>query len=554
MRPGAGRVCYPVGFMAKRKAPAPRAPQPRRRFPEWLPHVAALAALAVAVYANSVGNGFIGDDKIQLLKNPLVTDAANIPRLLGSGVWSILGVHGNYYRPLQFIVYLLLYQCAGFNAAAFHLFMVLLHAANTVLLYFLVRRFTPPSATLAAAALFAVHPIHTETVDWIAALPDLMVTTLVLAGVLWLARQDGAPRGLQVLGHCGLYLLALLTKETGVMLLPLYAGFGFFCLGRGWDELRRNANLHAAMAATLALYLAARIAALGGLAPGQQTFFHLGAAAFALSAVTLAAQYLGALLLPVHLNYFHVFHPTTGPTVGLLVSAVALAAVATAFVRLRKAPVSYGIFWIAVCLAPALNVTGVGQNVFAERYLYLPSAGFCWIAGWAWYWLASRPRGRSRGWFVAAGGGVLLACAAGAVARNRDWRDDYTLLQVTLAQSPASGWLHNSMAGVYIERNEFEKALEEERLAVKHEPGAPVYRKNLGNILLGKDPRAAIAEFQQLVALQPTLAQNHCDLALAYEAAGDTTQASAEYAKALELAPQLREAREGYARVTARPR
>lgn len=536
--------------MAKRKAPAPPAPQPRRRFPGWLPHVAVLAALAVAVYANSIGNGFIGDDKIQLLKNPLVTDPANIPRLLGSGVWSILGVQGNYYRPFQFLVYLLLYQCAGFDAAAFHLFMVLLHAVNTALLYFLVRRFAPAHASFAAAALFAVHPIHTEAVDWIAALPDLMLTTLVLAGVLWLARQDGAPRGLQVLGHCGVYLLALLTKETGVVLLPLYAGFGFFCLGRGWQELRRNANLHSAMAITLGIYLAARIVALGGLAPGQQTFFHLGPAEFALSAVTLAAQYLGALLLPVNLNYFHIFHPTTGPTAGLLVSTVALAAVAAAFLRLRKAPVSYGIFWIAASLAPALNLTGVGQNVFAERYLYLPSAGFCWIAGWAWYWLASR----RLGWSMAAGAAVLLAFAGGAVARNRDWRDDFTLLQMTLGQSPTSGWLHNSMAGVYIERNDFEKALEEERLAVKYEPGAPVYRKNLGNILLGKDPQASIAEFEQLVALEPGLAQNHCDLALAFEAAGDTNRAAAEYAKALQLAPQSREAKAGYARVVAGPR
>ena len=539
--------------MAKRKPARPAAPQPRRRLPEWLPQAAALAALGIATYANSLSNGFVSDDKIQLLKNPLITSPANIPSIFGSGVWSILGIAGspgNYYRPFQFLVYLALYECAGFRAPAFHLFMVLLHSVNTVLLYLLVRRVGTGRIALAAGALFAVHPIHTEVVDWIAALPDLMVTTLVLAGVLWLAREDDPPRGLRIAGHCGLYLLALLTKETGAMLLPLYAGFGFFCRGRGWQEFRRNRDLYAAMAATLVVYLAMRRAALGSLAPGQQAFFHLGPVEFALSAVVTAGQYLGALLFPANLNYFHIFHPTTGVTPALGISAVALAAVAAAFFRVRTPLVAYGIFWIAAGLAPAFNLTGVGQNVFAERYLYLPSAGFCWIAAWAWDRLASH----KPAWAMAAGCALLLACAIEAVARNRDWRDDFTLFHITLRQSPTSGWLHNWMAGVYVERKEFDRALEEERLAVEYEPRAPAFHENLGNILLVKDPRAAIPEFQKLVALQPERAANHSDLGLALEASGEPRQAAAEYERALRLQPDDREAQEGYRRVMARLR
>jgi protein O-mannosyl-transferase len=539
--------------MAKRKPARPAAaPKPRPRLPEWWPQAAALAALGIAVYANSLSNGFVSDDKIQLLKNPLIT-GANIPRILGSGVWSILGNSGspgNYYRPLQFLVYLGLYECAGFNAPAFHLFMVLLHAVNTVLLFLLVRRLGTGRIALAAGALFAVHPIHTEVVDWVAALPDLMVTTLALLGVWWLAREDDAPRGLRIAGHCCLYLLALLTKETGAMLLPLYAGFGFFYRGRGWHELRRNTPLYLAMAATFGVYLAMRRAALGSLAPGQAAFFHLGPVEFALSAVVAAAQYLGALLFPENLNYFHMFHPTEGVTPALLISAVVLSAVAAAFFRFRAPLLAYGIFWIAATLAPAMNLTGVGQNVFAERYLYLPSAGFCWMAAWAWDRLASyKPA-----WAMAAGSALLLGCAVEAAARNRDWRDDFTLFQVTLRQSPTSGWLHNWMAGAYVARKDVDRALDEERLAVEYEPRAPAFHENLGNILLVKDPRAAIAEFQKLVALQPGLAEGHSDLGLALEAAGEDRQAAAEYEIALRLQPEDREAQDGYRRVMGRLR
>ncbi|HTX35790.1 MAG TPA: tetratricopeptide repeat protein [Bryobacteraceae bacterium] len=510
-----------------------------------------MAAVAIGLYANSLANGFVSDDKIQLLKNPLVTSVAQIPHIFGSGVWSILGIPGspgNYYRPLQFLVYLALYEGFGFHAAAFHLFMILLHAVNTLLLYLLVRRLWTPRIALAAGALFAVHPIHTEVVDWVAALPDLMVTTLALLGVLWLARRDDPPRGWRIAGHCGLYLAALLTKETGAMLLPLYAGFGCICRERGWRELRHNAALYAAMAGTFGIYLLMRRTALGSLAPGQEAFFHLTPLEFALSAVVLAGQYLAALLFPANLSYFHVFHPTAGLTPALLLAAVALAAIAAALWRFRPPLVAYGVFWIAVTLAPAFNLTGVGQNVFAERYLYLPSVGFCWIAGWAWDRLAGyQPR-----WAMAVAAVLLLACAGQAAARNGDWRDDYTLFQITLRQAPTSGWLHNWMAGVYVERHQFDRALAEERLAVEYEPRAPAFHENLGNILLVTDPRAAIAEFQKLLALQPGRAENHSDLGIALEAAGQPRQAAAEYETALRLEPGDREAQEGYRRVMAR--
>jgi len=538
------------------------APKPRARFPEWLRPAGILAALAIAIYANSLANGFVSDDKYQLLKNPLIAGFSELPHIFGSGVWSFLGIPGNpgnYYRPLQFLAYLLLYQWAGLSAPAFHVFMVLLHAVNTVMLYLLVRRLAPGRVAFGAGTLFAVHPIHTEVVDWIAAAPDVLVTMLVLLGVWWLARQDDPPRGLAIAGHCGLYLAALLAKETGAMLLPLYAGFGFLFRERGWQELRRNAKLYASMAATFGIYLAMRRAALGSLAPGQGVFFHLTPREFALSAVVLAAQYLGALLFPANLSYFHIFHPTAGLTPALLISAVALAAVAAVFFRLCVSAargsafghtplLAFGMFWIAATLAPAFNLTGVGQNVFAERYLYLPSVGFCWIVAWLWDRLASyKPA-----WAIYAGATLLLFFAAEAVTRNRDWRDDYTLFQVTLRQSPSSGWLHNWMAGAYLDRNQFAQALAEERLAVEYEPRAPAFHENLGNILLITDPPAAIAEFRGLLASFPDWGRCHSDLGIALEAVGELREAAAEFQTALRLQPDYQEAQQGYQRVMAR--
>ena len=536
--------------MAKRKRKPAQPAAAQAKYPPWLPH-ALLAALAIAVYANSLANGFVGDDKYQLLRNPVVTDPAKIGRIFRSGSWAFSGIAGNYYRPLQFLVYLLVYEVAGFHAGAFHLFMIALHTGNTVLLYLLVRRMAAGRVAFAAAALFAVHPIHTEVVDWAAALPDLLITTFVLLSIWILACEGALPRGRQILGHCGLYFLALLSKETGAMLLPLCAGFGFFCLGRRWSEFRRNASLYLALAATLGVYLAMRIAALGGLAPAQHTgALHLGFLAFTFSAAVIAAQYFIALLFPLDLNYFHIFHPTRALTPELVLSVLLLAALIAIALRSRTALVSYGLFWFAASIAPALNLAGVGQNVFAERYLYLPSVGFCWIAAWAWDWLAGRRLLLAR----AAGAIILSACALEAMDRNRDWRDSFTMWQVTVRQSPASALIQDALAAEYVDRNQFGKALEHERLAVQYEPERAVFHMKLGYLLLQKDPNAAAAQFQKVLELEPPTARAHCDLALALEAAGNDRQAVDEYQQALRLQPQFPDAKQGYERVQAKLR
>ena len=483
--------------------------------------------MAFAVYANSLAGGFITDDQFQILNNPVVTGAQRLGSAFGSGVWAFLGYRGNYFRPLQFAIYGLIYRAFGPSAFAFHLLMVMLHAVNTALVYSLARRLLAgrvPAAAWVAACLFAMHPIHTEAVNWIAALPDVLVTTLALTGLLSFAIQEAAPTAVQTLAHCAIYFAVLITKETGVILLPLYAAYQWL---RG---ARRNWAMYAGMVGVFTLYLAMRIHALGGLAPAQQTFFHLTGLEFAMSAAVLLARYFAALVWPLDLNFFHVFHPTTGASWQLIVSLVSLGAIAWGVVRFgsRERVAVFAGFWIVASITPALNIPGVGQNVFAERYLYLPSVGFAILAALFWAWLAdARPN-----WAVPAAAVILLLFSMETIARNRDWKDDFTLLQVTLRQSPGSGYLHNLMAGAWVQRDQFQSALEEERLAVRFEPQSAVFHKNLGNILLGMDPAAAASEFAAAIAIQPGSAELHRDLGLAYKATGETGKAAQAFARA----------------------
>ncbi len=536
--------------MSTRNPGRKRTPEPRAHksaAPDhWRFHVLVLFLLACGVYANSLGSGFVTDDRLQLLKNPLVTDFHRIPAIFSRSMNGFMGNTDNYYRPVHLLVYMALYYLAGFNAFVYHLLMVLLHGLTTALVYLLVRRMVQPAAAaVAAAALFALHPIHAEVVNWVAAVPDALVTPLMVLAFWLFLRQGAAPRGLQIAEHCGLYLLALLTKEPGAMLLPLYAGYEWICLGKGWREMRRNLPLYAAMLATLGLYLACRMAALGSLAPAQQRFYHLTPQEFVSTAIVTAAQYFGKLVFPIPLKYYYVFEPVHGITPALLVALAVLAALAVLLLRWRRreasasaevpetALVAFGIFWIAVTLAPALNLTGVGRSVFSERYLYLPSVGFAWIAAVAWYWWRRRA-GRAA---VASGALVLAVFAVQVTARNRDWRDNITLLETSIRQSPGGPELHSDLSLTYAERGDRARAIAEARTALALDPKNVTFRLNLGNLLLATNPGESVQICQTLVREYPSSSDAHYCLGLAWGASGNTPLARAELEKTLVLQP-----------------
>jgi tetratricopeptide (TPR) repeat protein len=509
-------------------------------------HALALFALACAVYANTLANGFVTDDNLQVLKNPLITDFHKIPAILSGSVMGFMGKTNNFYRPVHLLVYLLLYSVAGFNPAVYHGAMVLLHALSTMLVYFLVRRMVQPAAAaVAAAAVFAVHPIHTEVVNWVAAVPDALLTPIVICA-FWLFLVHGtAPRGMQIAAHAGLYLLAMFTKEPGVMLLPLYLGYEWICLGRRPRDLRKNAPLYAAMLAAVCVYLACRVAALGALAPVQQQFHRLTPVQFLLSVVVYVAQYFGKLLLPASLQYYYEFEPVRGITLPLVASLAALTGLGILAFRWSRrdtgesapprpaALVAFGIFWIAVTLAPALNLTGVGRSVFGERYLYLPSVGYAWIAGMAWHWWEQRAR--LAAWI--AGGLILAVFAAQVAARNTDWHDNTTLLERSIRQTPSGPELHGDLALEYAQQGDRDRAIAEARTAVALAPREAVMRLNLGNLLLSGNPGEAVPVFQEVIRQQPGSADAHHGLGLAWKATGNIPEATAEFERALAIQP-----------------
>jgi len=404
----------------------------------------ALCGLVAIGYGNSVGDGFVWDDHRQIVMNPAVQPGAHL--------WPLMTTDARFanfdptnqttvYRPLQMLTYRAVFAVFGARPAAFHVCSVAFAMAGALAafwLFWLLTRRLP--LAFAAAALFAVYPVHTEAVDWIAALPDLGCGLFfVLAFALYLARRTWL--------SVAAFAIALLWKETALVFPALLAAY--VLLQPSGSRLRDAIKESAAYWAVVAVYLGLRAAILGSISHSPRSWL-LNPIQFLLSVGQLMLSYWVKLALPARLNAYYVFHPIRSPgdaRVLLVVALLGCAGAAVYFLR-RSILAVFAIAWVMLTLLPALNLNALGRNAFAERYLYLPSVGFCLLLALAGGWLLGRAPERAR---TLAGAAALVAMVAAftaeTVGRNPDWRDDATLFAATLPAAQDSPFVHVMVAG-----------------------------------------------------------------------------------------------------------
>lgn len=512
--------------------------------------LALLLALAVLPYANTLANSFVYDDYPQLVENPYVRSSHYLRAIFGTTVWSFQGAQGitNYYRPLMTFGYLVCYKLLGPLPFGFHLANIALHAAVVCLLFVVTRRlFGDSLLAFLAAGLFALHPVHTEVVAWIAAIPDIELTLFYLLA-FWFFLRAGETTGGRALAMrlaaAGSFLLALLSKEPGLTLAPLATLYEhFYREDRDKTSFREKFSRYRAFWALGAAYLLFRVLFLGGLAPVLQRP-GLSWSEAGLSGLALVGQYLGKLLWPMHLCAFHIFHKSSSaldPRVLAGQAALLVCAVVFAMLFWRARMASFAPLWLLLTLAPVLNARWMANNVFAERYLYLPSVGFCWLAAWGATRLWHSSSSRLAAWrfrFALALGLVAALYTARTVTRNRDWHDEFSFCTQTLACSPDAYLIRTNLGKVYWDRGDVQAAEREWLASYRLSPTTVVALNNLG-VLYTRLQRyhEAVTYLRKAIALKPTFADAHLNLAIAYGELGRPEQAEAEYRTAVGLAP-----------------
>jgi tetratricopeptide (TPR) repeat protein len=528
-----------------------------------------LIALASLPYLNTLLNSFVYDDNTQVLNNPYLHSFRHLPEIFSTTVWSFIGAQGvtNYYRPMMTLGYLVCYRLFGPVAYGFHLANVVLHATVVCMLFAVtLRMFRSRGVACVAAGLFALHPIHTEPVAWIAAVTDLELTFFYLL-TFWFfvasVRPDGRRSRPAEVAMIASFVLALLSKEQALtfpLLATVYSNCRFTIADCRLARKEGHPALQSAIRPTFwlrptaalwllaAAYLLFRVRFLGALAPVIQipslTWYQA-----VLSALALTGQYLLKLLWPFHLCAFYVFHKSVSALdFRVIGGAGGLVLVGALFLALWRRGVdsharlaSFGFIWTLVTLAPVLNARWMSANAFAERYLYLPSAGFCWVVGWGFVKLWAIAARENRLWrkgLVSASALVAALCVLRVVTRNRDWHDDVTLYTRTLAAEPNAYHIRNNLGAVYWQRGDAENAEREWIRALRNSPDGVIILNNLGLVYDRKREYArAIALFERAMRLKPNYADPRLNLGNVYTEMGLLDRAESELRVAVSLSP-----------------
>ena len=403
----------------------------------WIPVLIFL--LASGLYLNTLGHGFVFDDATLISQNPQVKQLK----------WAeIISVRS--YRPVRTLTCAVNYALGGEDAFGYHLFNVMFHAVNAVLVYLLFWTWTSSNILAGSGALlFSVHPVQTAAVAYVSGRKDLLATFFVLLGCYLYALYRKKKRRSLVFLSLFFFLLGILCKEVVIVFPGLLLLFDVLLwrTGRPGSQaehlLLRTLKrfpffyglsvLIALLAAYYAVFLtqASRMVGLWG----GSLATHLG------TCFKLFVHYLRLVLVPYPLiadytgEVFPISRGFLEPSTLLAVAVVGGYMILTGWSCRRNPRLAFGLLWFFFALIPVLQIVPF-HEIAADHFLYFPAVGIAFLGGWATEYLV-----RSKGVAILAWGLVgltSLAFAGATVDRNRDWANAQSLWEATIKMAPGS--------------------------------------------------------------------------------------------------------------------
>lgn len=473
-----------------------------------------LLILTISVFLGVAEHGFIVyDDEEYITSNPGVLGGLSREGI----VWAFTSFHAANWHPLTWMSHQLDVELFGTDAGGHHAMGLALHATNVLLLFLLLRTVTgAPGASLFVAALFAIHPLHIESVAWASERKDLLSTLLVFPLVfayLLHAARPGVARGLLL---PVLLALALMAKPMPVTLPLLLLALDWWPLGRWqggppperegapWAKPVAARHLVAEKLPMLAVsaasagvtYLAQSSGAVGSLSTFPP-LVRLGNAA--ISYVT----YLGKAVWPFPTS---IFYPHPGPTIRAIPAILAVAGICavTWFVWRNRRRFPFAIAgWTlyVVSLLPVIGLIQVGMQARADRYTYLPLIGIFIAAAWG-AMVVSRRLKAHRTLLPIVGLLVVALLSAATVRGLSYWRNDQSLFGHAVAVDDGNWFAHYQLGLVAQRGGETVAAIRHLRRAVALHPGFDEAHRLLGLILLREGATSeAIYHLAQAVSL-----------------------------------------------------
>jgi tetratricopeptide (TPR) repeat protein len=552
-RPRPSQAAKPEFAPVRPQLTARTAPRTRLRSVDVAIGVCLIAA-TVLVYAQVGTHGFLThDDPEYVTANPHVTSGLTA----AGAAWALTAGHDANWFPLTWLSHMADVQVFGLNAGAHHLDSVALHAISAVLLFGLFRRMTGarwPSALV--ACLFALHPLHVESVAWVAERKD------VLSGLFWMltltayvgyVERPGRLRYALVLAAFGLGLMA---KSMIVTLPFVLLLLDWWPLGR-WSPAPNRPMARAALVPLIREKLP--LLALSAAVSVVTFFVQRSAGAVAsVDAVPLVERmanavvsyevYVRDMIWPAGLAVFYPLRPVE--TSALILAAILIVAISAGVVRAarRRPYLAVGWFWYLGTLVPVIGLIQVGSQSHADRYTYIPSIGITVAAAWGLAEIAGRwPRFR-----MVVAGLAAAACAAAGVVTWRQlpyWQNSESLFEHAIEVTGDNYVAHFNLGLVRRSEGRLDRALAHYERAVMIRPAYPEAQNNIAEILIAENRISeALPHVAEALRLRPDLVDAQVNLGIASTATGRAEAAEAAFRSAVRLAPNNAQALEGLGR------
>jgi protein O-mannosyl-transferase len=521
-----------------------------------------LLSVTLMVFWQVKNHHFIDlDTRIYVTENPLVQQGLTIKGV----IWAFTSTQPWNWQPLTWLSHMLDCQIYGLNPAGHHLTNVFFHLASTVLLFLFLARATQALWRSAlVAALFALHPLHVESVAWVAERKDVLSTFFWMLSLCAYLRYVAKPGGKRYLLIILFFLLGLMAKPMlvtfpFVLLLLDYWPLGRFFLARRSPEKNRKipdlkeeepiSPWYRLILEKLPLLVVSIFISLLTF-QSQKTF----GAAISLQQLPLTSRLLNALVAygsylvkfvwPVHLAIFypHPLYPHPGfglPLWQPLVSGLVLLSLSLgAILKGRRYPyLPVGWFWFVGMLVPVIGLVQVGTQAMADRYTYLPLIGIFLMIAWGINDLFSGRR-YQKVILLLVSGTMLVAFIVCTWLQLRHWRDSISLYQHTLRVTNNNVEIHYNLANEFFKQGQVDEAITQYLCVIKiYSQYLPAYL-NMG-VALEKQGKfeEAIKTYQKAIQIKPDYAKAYLNLGVVYSKQGKLEEAIASYHQVLALKP-----------------
>lgn len=526
-----------------------------------------ICLLSVFAYANSLGGDFVFDDHEQIVENQDIRSWHNLTKAFTTHVWEFRERPGDlsvppplpYYRPLFTVMLTVEFHLFGLWPQGWHLVSLLLHILCAVGVFYVILLVSGRSlVALFTAVLFAVHPVHAESVSWISGMTDPLFGVFFLASLYFFLKANSAfdERAKQkaFIWSLALFAISAFAKETALSLVPLV--FGLELIQSTGKILRRfiEAFERALPYVAVALiYLVPRYLVLGDLmwknpqAPDRPLAYTL------LTLPLVVCTYVFHLLWPTGLSVTYNTHFITNKSsTDFLLPAAALVLIGTALFICRKRisrEVWQAMLLITVPLLPVLNLGQVSREEYLvfDHYLYVSVAGLGYLVAlgvekFGAFELSGRRSiaGIRRTVLAMTAFTMIVVVSTAATAReNRAWTDSYSLWSNVARVRPAYWAAHYNIGIALLDAKRFDEARRSLARASELKPDEADIVDALGRAYDGLgDTQNAVASFNRAIEINPEMFVSYNNLGTVYFKTGDYASAETNFAAALRLKPE----------------